>query len=44
MRVELGIGVAGVVIGLALMLTGQRMCRTDLLDQQPLQDAAPVLS
>lgn len=28
MRVELGIGVVGVLIGLALMLTGQRMCRT----------------
>ena len=25
---ELGIGAAGVLIGLALMLTGQRMCRT----------------
>ncbi|NDZ15405.1 hypothetical protein [Variovorax sp. WS11] len=27
MKVELGIGVLGVLIGLALMLTGQRMCR-----------------
>ena len=29
MRVEIGIGLAGVLIGLALMLTGERMCRTD---------------
>jgi hypothetical protein len=28
LKVELGIGVAGVLIGLALMATGQRMCRT----------------
>lgn len=28
MKVELGIGVAGILIGLALMWTGQRMCRT----------------
>lgn len=28
MKVELGIGMIGVLIGLALMLTGQRMCRT----------------
>lgn len=28
MKVELGIGIAGVLIGLVLMGTGQRMCRT----------------
>lgn len=28
LKLELGIGIAGVLIGLALMATGQRMCRT----------------
>jgi hypothetical protein len=28
LKVEFGIGVAGVLIGLVLMGTGQRMCRT----------------
>ncbi|MDH6164877.1 hypothetical protein M2282_000005 [Variovorax boronicumulans] len=28
MKAELGIGVAGILIGLILMWTGQRMCRT----------------
>ncbi|SDZ70770.1 hypothetical protein SAMN05518854_11578 [Variovorax sp. YR266] len=28
MKVELGIGIAGVLIGLTLIGTGQRMCRT----------------